>query len=255
MIQLDAATVLLQWATGGLLFLWVTTRGREVGVGYGWLLRGVYGVMATGAVAAGVALGGSAGRDLCAALTALATFVALGVSVVRRKAGVAGERTREQRVAARIHRSGDDARPYTRSNVTRTEVMEAATPFLDGVHAAERQFDDAIGSGDARGAVKAVLDLDNVMAEWAHETFSADEEAQARAALRSMVTRLGEAADSGLRDPREAIAPYVDALLDARDRARNEQRFDDADAIRERLTAAGVEIRDTQAGTDWTFDH
>jgi len=42
MIRLDAATVLLQWATGGLLFLWVTTRRRQVGIGYGWLLRGVY---------------------------------------------------------------------------------------------------------------------------------------------------------------------------------------------------------------------
>ena len=31
MIRLDGATVLLQWATGGLLFLWVTTRRREVG--------------------------------------------------------------------------------------------------------------------------------------------------------------------------------------------------------------------------------
>ena len=31
MIRLDAATVLLQWAGGGLLFLWVTTRRREVG--------------------------------------------------------------------------------------------------------------------------------------------------------------------------------------------------------------------------------
>ena len=39
-IDLDAATVLLQWATGGLLFLWVTTRRREVGLGYGWLMRG-----------------------------------------------------------------------------------------------------------------------------------------------------------------------------------------------------------------------
>ena len=38
--QLDAATVLLQWASGGLLFLWVTTRRKEVGPGYGWLLRG-----------------------------------------------------------------------------------------------------------------------------------------------------------------------------------------------------------------------
>src|SRR5262245_46073364 len=52
-IRLDAATVLLQWATGGLAFLWVTTRHREVGLGYGWLLRGVYVLMAGGALACG----------------------------------------------------------------------------------------------------------------------------------------------------------------------------------------------------------
>ena len=38
-IKLDGATVLLQWAAGGWLFLWVTTRRREVGLGYGWLQR------------------------------------------------------------------------------------------------------------------------------------------------------------------------------------------------------------------------
>ena len=54
MIRLDAATVLLQWAVGGLLFLWVTTRGREVGIGYGWLVRGTYVLMAAGAFAVGV---------------------------------------------------------------------------------------------------------------------------------------------------------------------------------------------------------
>src|SRR5438270_12706672 len=127
MIQLDAATVLLQWAAGGLLFLWVTTRRREVGIGYGWLLRGVYGAMAAGALAAGVALGGSAGRDACAALTAVATLVALAVSVVRRKAGVAGERAREERVAARLGRSGDENRPGASFPVPRTEFP----PTLD----------------------------------------------------------------------------------------------------------------------------
>ena len=55
MFRLDAATVLLQWAGGGLLFLWVTTRRRQVGIGYGWLLRGTYGLMAVGAVWAGLA--------------------------------------------------------------------------------------------------------------------------------------------------------------------------------------------------------
>ena len=40
-MDFDAATVLLQWATGGLAFCWVTTRHQLLGVGYGWLLRGV----------------------------------------------------------------------------------------------------------------------------------------------------------------------------------------------------------------------
>jgi cyanophycinase-like exopeptidase len=148
-------------------------------------------------------------------------------------------------------RSGDDPRPYTPADVTRTAVGGAVSPFLDGVAECERHFDDALASGDGRGAVKAVLDLDDLMAEWAHETFSADEADQARAALRSMITRLGEAADNGLRDPREAIRPYVEALLDARDRARAEQRFADADAIRDRLTATGIEISDRPEGTNW----
>lgn len=102
MIRLDVATVLLQWATGGLLFLWVTTRRREVGIGYGWLLRGVYGVLALGALATGLRFEPVPLRDLCSALVAAAATVALVVSVVRRKAGVAGEREREARRAARV---------------------------------------------------------------------------------------------------------------------------------------------------------
>ena len=42
MVELDGATVLLQWAAGGWVFLWVTTRRREVGLGYGWLQRLIF---------------------------------------------------------------------------------------------------------------------------------------------------------------------------------------------------------------------
>lgn len=101
MSRLDIATVLLQWATGGLLFLWVTTRHRLVGLGYGWLLRGVFGVMAIGAVLTNGSLP-SAGRTLFAGLCALATVVALGVSVQRKAAGVSGGRAEAQRKAARV---------------------------------------------------------------------------------------------------------------------------------------------------------
>jgi hypothetical protein len=101
-MSLDAATVLLQWAAGGLLFLWVTTRRREVGIGYGWLLRGVYIVMAAGSVAVGRLLDPVPVRDLAALGVVLASGVALAVSVVRRRAGVAGERARQERRSARV---------------------------------------------------------------------------------------------------------------------------------------------------------
>jgi len=101
-IRLSAATVLLQWATGGLLFLWVTTRRREVGIGYGWLMRGVFAVLAAGALVIGRRVDPLTVRDLAAAMVVAATGVALAVSVVRRRAGVAGERAREERRAARV---------------------------------------------------------------------------------------------------------------------------------------------------------
>jgi hypothetical protein len=101
-IRLDAATVLLQWATGGLLFLWVTTRHRTVGIGYGWLLRVTYGAFALGALVAGVLLDPVPVREVASALTFAATAVALGVSIARRRAGVAGEHEDDARRTERV---------------------------------------------------------------------------------------------------------------------------------------------------------
>ena len=118
MIELDGATVLLQWATGGLLFLWVTTRGRTVGLGYGWLLRGVFGLLAVGAAFVGLRYGDPVPvREASSIGVALAAGAALAVSVVRRRAGVAGARERVEAASARItamtgierHRSAGDA--------------------------------------------------------------------------------------------------------------------------------------------------
>ena len=102
LIRLDAATVLLQWATGGLLFLWVTSRRRLLGIGYGWLLRTVYAVIAVGAVVAGQLTEPVPVRDVGAVLVALAATAALVVSIVRRKAGVSGQRALKDRRAARV---------------------------------------------------------------------------------------------------------------------------------------------------------
>ncbi len=112
-IRLDAATVLLQWAVGGMMFCWFTTRRREVGLGYGWLLRGTYGLLALGAAVAGFRYGTVPVREASSIAVVATCAAGLGASIVRRRAGVSGQRLehdrRSERVAAMtgIDRPGD----------------------------------------------------------------------------------------------------------------------------------------------------
>ena len=115
MIRLDAATVLLQWAVGGMAFCWFTTRRRDVGLGYGWLLRATFGLLAAGAVVAGFRYGTVIVREASSIAVVATCLVALIVSIVRRHAGVSGQNAehdrRSERVAAMtgIDRSVSDA--------------------------------------------------------------------------------------------------------------------------------------------------
>ena len=102
MIRLDAASFLLQWAVGGLAFTWVTTRRREVGLGYGWTMRITFGLMALLSVAIGQVIGPVPVRDVAALAVVAATGCALWVSVQRKAAGVAGQRELVERRSARV---------------------------------------------------------------------------------------------------------------------------------------------------------
>lgn len=85
MSEVHATDVLLQWAAGGLLFLWVTTRRREVGQGYGWLLRGCYSALAAAAAAVGLVAGSEWLREAASLATALAAATVGAASFYWRK--------------------------------------------------------------------------------------------------------------------------------------------------------------------------
>lgn len=90
------------------MFLWVTTRRRQVGLGYGWLLRSIYAFMAGVSLLIGLNFGISAVRDTTAACVMALCLIALIQSYSRRWAGVAGLNTARQhkrdRVAEMIRR-------------------------------------------------------------------------------------------------------------------------------------------------------
>ena len=85
----------------------------------------------------------------------------------------------------------------------------------------------------------------------ARDTLQSDDVDRARAALRSMIVRLGAAASEGVRDVREVLGPVVEAALAARVVARSEKAFAVSDAIRDELVKAGIEVRDTPTGVEW----
>ena len=95
--------MLLQWAVGGLFFLWVTTRRREVSLGYGWLLRTTYLLTAAGALITGLRYGEAVPvRDAASGGVVLASLGALIVSMQRRATGVRGDRDRVEERSARV---------------------------------------------------------------------------------------------------------------------------------------------------------
>lgn len=117
MIRLDAATVLLQWATGGLLFGWVTTRHRLVGLGYGWLLRGTFGLMALAALVIGLRFDPEPVREVASGLVAVAAALALWQSSVRRRAGVSGQAVLAEARSARVAAmTGIDRQPEVKED-------------------------------------------------------------------------------------------------------------------------------------------
>lgn len=118
----------------------------------------------------------------------------------------------------------------------------------------ERRFDTGVADRDLKAAITALLDLEQVLFEWSADLGEEGQLDQARTVLHRMITRVGELAVDGARDPSAVIAPFVDALVDVRDRARADRSWELADALRNQLAAAGITVRDTPEGTAWILD-
>lgn len=67
---------------------------------------------------------------------------------------------------------------------------------------------------------------------------------------------LGFRLDEPLRETEargEAVAPLVELVLELRQAARSERRFDVADRIRDRLKELGIQVEDTREGVRWSL--
>ena len=147
MIELEAATLLAGWAAGGWFFLWITTRRREVGLGYGWLMRGIFLALAAGSLVAAFATGPTWSRDAVTPAFIVAGLAAGGVSVARRSAGASGQRAEAERRSARVAGMTGIDRAETRYDPSAPEFP----PVLDLVAAAVGLLATLLGALAAEG--------------------------------------------------------------------------------------------------------
>lgn len=183
-----------------------------------------------------------------------ATVVGKGVLTLRLRSGSTEIPTGESFPLDRLRNPSSVSSSVKPVVVVKEEVQTIADSTLR--QATERlagQFDEALGRGDADGAVRAVLELEETITQWSADTLQGTDGEFARATLRSMITKLAGAASSGLADPRDVVGPYMNVLLSLRAQVRADKRFDLSDVIRDQLAAIGVEVRDTPSGVEWVL--
>lgn len=150
MIDFQASTFLLQWATGGLLFLWVSSKTRLIGLGFGWTTRITYLVIAGIGLVVGVMGDTLWLREISNIGLLMATSFTLLVSVARRKAGVKGQRELQRSRADRVSAMLGDRGQIKVSNTVATKEFP---PVLDLIAPIIGTFGLVAGAVDAAGSI------------------------------------------------------------------------------------------------------
>ena len=150
MIDFQASTFLLQWATGGLLFLWVSSKTRLIGLGFGWTTRITYLVIAGIGLVVGVMGDTLWYREISNIGLLMATSFALLVSIAKRKAGVKGQRELQRSRADRVSAMLGDRGQIKVSNTVATKEFP---PVLDLIAPIIGTFGLVAGAVDAAGSI------------------------------------------------------------------------------------------------------
>ena len=150
MIDFQPSTFLLQWATGGLLFLWVSNKTRLIGLGFGWTTRITYLVIAGIGLVVGVKGDTLWLREISNIGLLMATSFALLVSIARRKAGVKGQRELQRSRADRVSAMLGDRGQIKVSNTVATKEFP---PVLDLIAPVTGTFGLVVGAVDAAGPI------------------------------------------------------------------------------------------------------
>lgn len=167
------------------------------------------------------------------------------------------ERTffRGERYPFRMLLEGEDAVAKTEGKVKRPEPTgrPEETGFWDSVHALEVAFHEGL-KNDPRDATNALLNLDRLIWQAQQEKENPEFISQARDLLREFIVLFGVPLATAPRNREECLTPLVEELLALRARFRENNQWNEADAIRDCLKRVNIEVYDTHEGYRWRLE-
>ena len=176
------------------------------------------------------------------------TIDALAETVHELRAARSGRSTAGRSTAA----SEPDGTGRPAGETLERRAADGPGPVRDEVAQLEGTFVASLGSGDVRAAVGALIALDQAIERRVGAGEDSPDLQAARATFRSLIVRLGDGSGGQATDSREAIEPFVEALVELRGRARASGDWAAADLVRDRLAEAGIDVHDGPDGTSWT---
>jgi peptidase E len=123
--------------------------------------------------------------------------------------------------------------------------------FWEQIHELENAFQQGLQGHDLKQVISVLLELDSSI--WrAHGNKESEEFiSQARELLRDLVVDLGSTLSSSPLSKEDCLTPVIQNFLDLRESFRRQNKWDEADAVRNTLQRCGIVVEDTSEGARW----
>lgn len=141
-------------------------------------------------------------------------------------------------------------RAETASSENRDGIHERES-LWDRIRGIERAFQAGLGNRDPGETTNALLELDRSVWKAQQDLEASVVVSEAREVFRDLIVQFGMTLEASPLDRRECLAPLVEKLLEVRSAFREEEKWEEADAIRRALHDSGILIEDTPDGPRW----
>lgn len=133
------------------------------------------------------------------------------------------------------------------------DLKKPESNLLYKINEIKDSFRDGLSHHDPKETINALLELDSTIWQAQKDLEDGERISEAREILRDSIVLFGAELGTSPRHLRKHLSPLVEQMLHLRERLRHQQKWSEADHIREILQQSNIQVEDTKDGFRWHF--